>query len=61
MTAGYADPWPVYALQRKTSWTPDGPRQVYRLFDDRAVYTLAENDPGDGPAYLAAILPAVRC
>ncbi len=27
MTAVYADdadPWPVYALQRKTSWTPHG-------------------------------------
>ncbi|MFD2469485.1 phage portal protein [Amycolatopsis silviterrae] len=43
-----ADPWPIYALHRKTSWTPDGPRQVYRLFDDQAVYTLYEDEPAVG-------------
>ncbi|MDT8910897.1 phage portal protein [Amycolatopsis sp. PS_44_ISF1] len=69
MTAVYADEadhWPLYALHRKTSWTPDGPRSVYRLFDDTAVYTLAENDPGQGPAYLdhadhgLGVCPVVR-
>ncbi|MEV7099678.1 phage portal protein [Amycolatopsis sp. NPDC051045] len=66
MTAVYADPWPIYALHQKTSWTPDGRRQVYRLFDDQAVYTLAENDPGQGPAYLdhaehgLGVCPVVR-
>jgi len=45
MTAVYADEstdeWPVYAVARGTSWGPSGPAQVYRLYDDTAVYFLA--------------------
>ncbi|MCK2239391.1 MULTISPECIES: phage portal protein [unclassified Crossiella] len=49
MTAVYADDrdeWPVYAVARSVSWTPSGPRTLYRLIDDQAVYDLAEDDTG---------------
>ncbi|WP_086790063.1 phage portal protein, partial [Crossiella equi] len=49
LTAVYADPgdeWPVYALARSVSWTPQGPRTMLRLLDDQAVYDLAEDSTG---------------
>ncbi|MCK2237716.1 MULTISPECIES: phage portal protein [unclassified Crossiella] len=42
-----SDEWPVYALRRSQSWTPSGPRTLYRLYDDQAVYYLGEQGTGE--------------
>lgn len=68
MTAVYAtdhDEWPLYALATSTSWTPEGPRTVYRLYDDQAVYHLTDDTSG-GTVYIEhrehglGVCPVVR-
>ncbi|MEU7525465.1 phage portal protein [Saccharothrix sp. NPDC042600] len=68
MSAFYADEsdeWPVYAVERAKSWTPSGPRTLYRLYDDTSVYFLGAE--GDGSlSYVehrdhnAGVTPIVR-
>lgn len=35
-----ADEWPLYAVERRTTVTPDGPRDVVVLYDEQATYRL---------------------
>ncbi|GAA0256765.1 hypothetical protein GCM10010492_67090 [Saccharothrix mutabilis subsp. mutabilis] len=68
MTAFYADEaneWPVYAVERARSWTPSGPRTLYRLYDETSMYFLGAE--GDGSlSYVehrdhnAGVVPVIR-
>lgn len=50
MVAVYADrlndEWPLFAVEKQTSWTSDGPVTLWRLIDTEAIWTMSGNAHG---------------